>query len=376
MRAEVFEERSLKRAAPSEPTDGLDQAKRQRLGADIPGVVQHPPLPPGPVSYAQLYTLTSDPGSSSFDVTQIPADLVARILVPMLIMIQQPQMDDAINAVRSRFMSVASRQPPSASEAAAAATGLDDDDYEPDYQPTEDAEQVQNKLDIAPPEGEEPAFAAVDLGPFILPQPPPLTGTETITYGKDIVQRAFHAIDELDSSDRAKVQQPSGGFNRLAAAGHDRDGWITMVTRLATRASSGLEGGMVKSENKSLARYDQFSVGNTIRESLYNYVIVDFRRRIDIAISWLSEEWYNDRISSKPQNEEVTEDDDEGPPPRHYELWALRVLEGMMPYLEAKDKVLIRFLSEIPAIDTALLERVKSLARDPERVPLAVNAIQ
>lgn len=48
----------------------------------------------------------------------------------------------------------------------------------------------------------------------------------------------------------------------------------------------------------------------------------------------------------------------------------------MVPYLDAKDKVLIRFLSEIPAINADILERVKKLARDPERVGLAVNAIQ
>lgn len=60
----------------------------------------------------------------------------------------------------------------------------------------------------------------------------------------------------------------------------------------------------------------------------------------------------------------------------NYEEWVLKVLDGMVPYLDAKDKVLIRFLSEIPAINADILERVKKLARDPERVGLAVNAIQ
>ena len=51
-------------------------------------------------------------------------------------------------------------------------------------------------------------------------------------------------------------------------------------------------------------------------------------------------------------------------------------MDFIIPYLDAKDKLLIRFLSEIPAVDEPILERVKGLARDPERVVLAVSAIQ
>jgi symplekin len=53
----------------------------------------------------------------------------------------------------------------------------------------------------------------------------------------------------------------------------------------------------------------------------------------------------------------------------------LRVLDGIIPYLDAKDKLLIRFLSEIPEVNEKVLERVKGLARDPERVQLAVNSL-
>ena len=61
--------------------------------------------------------------------------------------------------------------------------------------------------------------------------------------------------------------------------------------------------------------------------------------------------------------------------PAQYDLWVIKVLDGMLPYLDAKDKVFTRFLSEIPQVDAAVLERVKGLARDPERVPLAVKTL-
>jgi len=118
----------------------------------------------------------------------------------------------------------------------------------------------------------------------------------------------------------------------------------------------------------------ELSLSDGIRETLFKYIIEDFRTRIPIAISWLNEEWFNDRMQTQAweqQKHKVSP-----PPKQHYERWVLKVLDGIVPYLDAKDKVLIRFLSEVPGIDEKILERVEGLARDPERVTLAVNAIQ
>ena len=63
MRSDLLDE-SRKRPAISEPTDGLDNAKRQRLDAEVsetpPPACTYPPLPSGPITLAQLYTLTQD----------------------------------------------------------------------------------------------------------------------------------------------------------------------------------------------------------------------------------------------------------------------------------------------------------------------------
>ena len=104
---EVFEETTRKRPAPAEPTDGLSDAKRQRLGAEVPASTSssqpptYPPLPPGPVSYAQLFTLTHDKGAQNFDVKSIPIDLVMRVLPPLLAAVDRVQLDNAINVCQS-----------------------------------------------------------------------------------------------------------------------------------------------------------------------------------------------------------------------------------------------------------------------------------
>lgn len=91
------EEGSRKRGLPSEPTDGLDSAKRARLDAETPPLFKIPPLPPGPVSYGQLYTLTEDPGLSSFDVKQLPPDLVVKIAATILTRIDQSAFIQALD---------------------------------------------------------------------------------------------------------------------------------------------------------------------------------------------------------------------------------------------------------------------------------------
>ena len=317
--------------------------------------------------------MTTDADLTRFDVTQLPIDLIVRITLPVLHGIQHPRLEGAINAVRSRYLSLSqkpitqpqsSTQPPGAEE---------EDDYEPDFEPTEDAEQIRNKVDALPPEDSLQPPMEVALGPFKLPQPPPLTAEESEQIGKGTINRVFGLMNVLDEPSTAKRQKP--GLNRLAGSSYDRDAWMTVITRLAARAPAGLdidtEEEAENEEKRALSRQgaENSSLSEGIRETLWKYIIEDFRARISIAISWLNEEWFSDRLRSSSSIPGKTKN-------KHYEKWVLRILDGILPYLEPKDKVLIRFLSEIPAIDENILQRVKNLTRDPERVTLAVNAIQ
>ena len=236
----------------------------------------------------------------------------------------------------------------------------DDDDYDPDFYNAEDTEQIMNKLDNAPPESEEPVARAseVALGPFTVPPPPPITREQATQIGQATVSRVFGNMQTLEEPGK----KPKSGMNRLAASAYDRDAWITIITRLATRAAAGLEEQEpVKVEHPNTP----ISLNNTIRDSLYLYVLEDFRKRIDIAVAWLCEEWYNDKIQTKSGDDAVL----------HYEKWVIKVLDGIVPYLDARDKVLTRFLSEIPGLSTDVLARVKSLCRDPAMVNLALTSL-
>jgi symplekin len=237
----------------------------------------------------------------------------------------------------------------------------DDDDYEPDFQPAEDTEQILNKLDNA----SSPSLEQdVSIGPFVMQQPPPLTTEEVKEIGQGTVSRMLGVIQ---TADNPAARKGKGGINRLAASSYDREAWITVMTRVATRAPAGLEGAVnAKAEDDSRSLTNRhLSLGDMIRESLYLFVLEDFRRRIDIAVGWLSEEWYNDRIQSGNGSSSAP----------HYERMVNKLLDGIIPYLDARDKVFTRFLSEIPDITLDVLDRVKGLCRDPERIGLAVNSL-
>jgi symplekin len=75
------------------------------------------------------------------------------------------------------------------------------------------------------------------LGKFTLPLPPPLTPEQAIRIGQDTITRVFGVMQTLDEPGK----KTKAGMNRLAASTYDRDAWITIITRLATRAAAGLE---------------------------------------------------------------------------------------------------------------------------------------
>ncbi|KAI7511607.1 hypothetical protein KC347_g3209 [Hortaea werneckii] len=458
---EVFiEGREGKRKVPDEPTDGLDDSKRRRIDTEAANgatpVQQHPyqqqppqqqqqsqlslqqsypPLPPGPVTVAQLFTLSQDPNAAGFHVASIPQQIVSQLVPPLLQSIDPQRFEGAINAVRSRFLNLAtSQQPPSALDAARAANG---DDEEDDYDPSSPATfpgaqeaQVLNQLDQMAPEGEDEALA---IGPFVLPPPPPLSEEERREYEVVAQERIFSQLAKLDatkSNRSATTGNLVPGLVRvLSVGGQDREGWVGLITRLATRTTFGLgdeeeegevegnDDGIVKSEEDATGQRDEeddersmkavtgkegkdlkkrnqspspFHLADRIRAALRDYVTSGFRQRIDVGIAWLNEEWYADRLalshrqskhntpSTGDVNTTTTTTRSSTPPLHHlpnYLHHSLALLDALTPYLDVKDgRFLIRFLSELPQLGVPHLTRISKLADDPDRVAMAVQA--
>ena len=359
--AEALDGSGKKRALEGQQPDGYD-AKRQRVGA---AQVQIPPLGPGPHTLADVFSLTDAAGLKAFDLSQVPSQLVAKLAVNTLARIDPQLLAKSIEAVRNRLETLASAPVPELNpNTAPLGVDEDDDDYEPDFFQAEDTEQILNKLDSSPADPVGPTAAledALGLKTFHLPQPQQLTPELALNAGNAIVS----GIMELSKSwsEELGSRKSKAGFTRLAASsGGVRESWMTILARLATRSTAGLEEITVKGEDDPSSPQP---LSSHIRDVLYNFVMEDFRKHFDVAVSWLCEEWYNDKRQSRTGGDQ----------PQYYEKCTLRLIDGFLPYLHPQDKVLTRFLSEIPELNRTILSRVKSMCKDPSVVQLALTSL-
>lgn len=371
-RAEMFDETGRKRAMTDQAS--AVEAKRQRTAAlSTQPQIEITPLKPGAATLADVFTFTTNDGLKKFNVSDtIPVPLAAKISMRTIAQVDTEILERAINGVRARLAALyEAQQQASNPDTAPLDVEDDDDDYEPDYYAAEDNEQLMNKLDSSS-SGERrdlqgPVLGALSLPAFKLPAPPTLDPEQAARVGQSAIARVFGTMQTLDEPATKKAK---GGLNRLAASSYDRDSWITVVTRLATRANAGLDDIAIKNEDSTLT-LPSVSMSDSIREMLYAYILEDFRKRIDVAVTWLSEEWYKERV----QQRFASPTDQPRGVLANYEKWTLRLVDAFLPYLHAQDKVLTRFLSELPELNAPILSRVHALCRDPSLVNLALTSL-
>ena len=355
----------LKRSAPDESTDGLSGEKRRRLDAETqdsgtPQNAAYPALPPGPVTVAQLFTLITDQTAAGFHVEVTPPQIASALVPHLLREADQHRFETAINVVRARYLALQKRPPPGAA-------GI-----------LEDEGDMYTPPDIGtPPTRAVVPEMAMDLAiqPFRLPPPAPLGQAEMVEFEEIAKDRLFTALQRLEDEIKRKAKTQSTeketGFNRLASTTsgeQDRDGWICLLTRLATRTAPKDDEVRVKDEYAVQKPQNIMDLPARIREAFHKYIMDDWRPRIDVAIAWLNEEWF----ASKLLHPTTTKDQDIP----IYTTHLLRLLDSLVPYLDTKDgRYLTRLLSEIPSLPTGVFERIERIALDPERVKLATDLL-
>jgi symplekin len=361
-RVALFEE-SRKRPAPSDLRQ--ESPKKQR----IQPLVEDPfALPPGPVSYQQLFTLSKDPAAQPFDVTAIPISTVAKILVPLLRSVDGHKLDEAITLVQGRISALNQR---------AAAQQMnqsvdDDDDYEPEFSPMEDAEQVRNRMDLESSADLGigiPSPSQVRLLHFKLPDPLRLAGRDLELLGRQTMDHIFRKIETAPKAAPSATKKI--GFNRLAATGDDRESKVTTFARLLSRPSA-----CSPEEQETLVGgLNPQVLCDRGRMQMLQYILSNWKARMDVATTWLTEEWYNDQVCKQVEAKENVDKSTAHQP--NFQKWAHRFLDELSAFIGSEDsKLLIRFVSDIPGLDRDIIAKIKRLAMDPERITMVVNSIQ
>ncbi|KAI5789153.1 hypothetical protein EDC01DRAFT_717765 [Geopyxis carbonaria] len=349
MKNELNEEFSRKRAASSQDNEVKRVKVERSMVRPTPPTTTPTATPPplvmaqqpitGPISFAELYTLATDPGLTQFEGQQLPHDLVVNIIVGSLYSMQSAQLDAAISAIKERYSAVLVAD--AKREAMTAAR------MEP-----------SGRRDIIDRETREDEELQLQLGEFRLAPPSCIPPDQLKRASLDSMDRMFGLINEFDKK-TLMARKSKLGVGRLAANDWDREGWVSVLIRLATRGLS-YEDQIIKPEST-------MGMADSVRERLYNYVVEDFRGRMDVAIAWLNEEWYNDMVYAS------NDKGDQRQP--QYQTWMMKVMDAIFPFLEARDRTFMRMLSEIPEITVELLDKVKVLCLDPDRTALGIQML-
>lgn len=103
MRSEILDEAGRKRALEAQAA-GTD-AKRQRTQAPPvnPEQLQVDPLPPGRHSLADVYTLSGGEGLKTFDISTVPAAMVAKINVSTLARLNPQLLSKAVEVCHANW---------------------------------------------------------------------------------------------------------------------------------------------------------------------------------------------------------------------------------------------------------------------------------
>lgn len=358
---------------PAESSDGMDDNKRQRMEPPR----RYPPMPPPPHSYAQLFTLVENAEHLHFDVKTLPEDLVTMLASALMQHIDSKSLDEAIEEVRQRYQTIKDAQ------VAAMAAGADeDDDYDPEALSALDQSAGRTDEGVM-----EPAQPVLDLGPFELPKPAPLSDIELAMLSEQTIAHVFETA--LTAEQNGAVSRPKLGINRLAGSTNDKESWLTLMIRLATRAPSGLDklvdhdmngDAELKDEEEMATTHQGANVSNRIRRLLFDYVLDDWRHRLSLGITWLTEEWYADKVQISSSSDTVMTN---GISTKfaiatpNYDYWVSQLLETLIPRFDENDRnTLVRFVSELPSINRNILLQLQRLARDPATFDICLKALQ
>lgn len=401
------EKQSEKRPAKSQISK-QDQVKRVKIDTNPMPPNTSTAVPPGPYSYASLYSLleSSNP-LLEFNTKTLPLDMALNITLAGIASANPELMKNCINIVKARYENFlkpannratgpsdprsglsAGSQP---SNQAAMNQQFDNDDS--DYDPSETSTQnQQSATEIATLddgyESEEDMSYLQPASSFSLPPPTKLSDEERLSAVKTIIDRMI-AYDKVTTSLQAL---PSGaanankGIDRVAVTEWTRNTWVILVSRLLTRGvTEPANVAVAPEEEKSLvkAQTKVAEISASIRESLFNYVMENFRERLDIIIEWLNEEWFGEFVQNN-KHASVNSDSGEETKPAVYTSkkdsvyfkYTERVLDNITPFLTKADRPqFLRLLSDLPELDQSQIQKLKSLCIDPERRELGMGSL-
>lgn len=124
---------------------------------------------------------------------------------------------------------------------------------------------------------------------FKLPPPKELTDSDMRAMQKSSMTRIWESSKDLvvSSDVTAGPLQES----------RSQDLWMLLLVRMLTRSSPGkVEEEEPVEEKEELMEVDNLPRHERVRHILFDYIMSNFPAREGLALTWMNEEWYNDRL--------------------------------------------------------------------------------
>ncbi|ANB14298.1 RNA-processing protein PTA1 [Sugiyamaella lignohabitans] len=319
-------------------------------------------VPAGPLSFSSLFNLiSSNDLLASFDAKELPKDIAINIALTSIALASQTLLDNSIDIIRKRYQNLLETSQSSTVSKGGASldASYDDDEDDLDAMVAAQSAQVEAGADYGEEDDEDKEASLLPASSFSLALPSKLsTDQRKVELGR-VVDRLISYSSMSTTILSSGAAKANKGLNRVAVTDWNKDTWIIIASRLATRGAC--NSGSVEAKT-------------VIRKHIFNYVVANFRERLEIIISWLTEEWFNEFGSGLASDNDKPEADESN---SVYYLWASQVFDHIMPLIEADDtKGFIRLLSDLPQLNRSLINKMRSLCVDPLRAKIGFMAIR
>lgn len=194
---------------------------------------------------------------------------------------------------------------------------------------------------------------------FQLPPPEPLSESEKLTAGTDIVSR-FLGQKDVAVATAKSLDIQKNAISKLAINEWTGGSWMVILSRLLSR---GLAYDPESEPRDSL----KVQLSTHIRNQLLNMATTAFTANFEDVMTWLNEEWYSELIRYGHVNPESS---------IYYE-YASRIMDTLVQTIDPDNwKYFIRLVGELPELDYNLVSKLKHLLIDPDRSVIGVRSLK
>ncbi|WAQ81727.1 hypothetical protein PtA15_2A38 [Puccinia triticina] len=389
------------------------ERKRQRKEEEMCAkkrarVTQRPEIqeinpPPVQMIHPTIISTNQLPG---FDVTSLPVELVAELVIANLQVLSDQALNNAINVYLSSMHGERSNvlnEPPSIGQTqsnlsqpphpTAVTQPLDHPHFIPPGSPVRPKMEIDSPSSKIDTESSHQQLiessnlnksedtlendVAMDDEELVLQPNPDLEEGETEAGDKLIFPEAWQTDAPTELSELSRRLMIRMTLDRIVSNGLIADGskvqsgvWSMLLSRLVTRGMSGSGDSTV--EEIEMRKED-------IRQSLFQFVIADFSNRVHFARAWLMEEWL-----AKPTDPNQFDHPTDLISATPYERWLTMTLDYIVNNVppsnpvqsDSTRPVLSAFLLDLPYVSERELMRLQQMCQDPNKLTVGFTTLR